>query len=307
MRVADVTDTTETAEHVHGVTPSSNRLPVVVYALIVLLSLILLVVIYKAEFSLSPESLILIMLIIVLALSGAFSELSVGSFLRLRKAVAECKEASASVEREQRTISTSLAALATSIASVQISNTNNINFGQFGVAPADGNELQEHETEDEAIFADASNVSAARRTNIRIIKEATLAQYFPNASEAEFRKTRLSIQDSCPDPISERPVVFDAHVGGEFVYVIREVTNRDSLARLFEKLYLLLTRVRQFRLSEPNSKACMTLLIANETEDQSEAIAFQNSLEDLFKPAKYSGVLNAVIVNVANVSNGEEL
>jgi hypothetical protein len=50
----------------------------------------------------------------------------------------------------------------------------------------------------------------------------------------------------------------------------------------------------------------MTLLIASESEDQTEAITFKKSLEEMFKPALYSGVINPVIVDVSGALAGDD-
>jgi hypothetical protein len=273
---------------------TSNKLPkpaiVTLSTLLAVLALSLIEVV-----TLTPETIILITLIIALSLSCVFDRFSVGKLLEMERTVRSYRDNNRQLEEDKKELYGTLASLTIGIANIQTQTITNKNIQNVHTKVESLSEEQSLEADREEQQSEEGAQDAS--PSLREIKDAVLSAHYGH-SVTFGRRVAIAGQDNHPDPISNQRVVFDAQIeceAEEFVYVVREATNTPS--KLFENIYVKLMRIYYYRIAHKDN-ARMTLLVANESDDTQCDHAFVQKLSEVFRPAIHTGLLKIAVVDV---------
>jgi hypothetical protein len=247
--------------------------------------------------------LVLICILVVLVLSEAFDNFSIGTLISISREASKKDKEIDRLKSDNQQILNQLITLSVSQSQAQ-SNTNV--YGDYNAAAvrrATGDEIEEKEKAESGVpIATDKEVNNPERVpevqlpRTRIsnakVEEIAFTKYFGARSLQKLAVTRdvkLTEREQAFDPISTMPVIFDAYFKDLNDEVFVEFKSSNTFA-LRDRLYVMLSKILHYRTTKRISAQLDLVLIR--IPGQSERLGgFERMLRD-FKPALDSGLLN---------------
>lgn len=288
------------------------------------------------RFTLTGESVILVVLLVILALSEVFDRFQLGNLLTLEQE----KKAKEERLREVSAENQQLRAQLTTIVSSSVANHNTAIFGMpskeqlanlFGTKPAEPDEVDEKEKEElasnapapetaEPAAAPASEAQNHRRTEVvnrrrmqSRIETLCLDRYSEMLQVSKYsisRATKFSDAFVNIDPIMEQNIIFDAYcrspLGEQFIEIFM-ASRAGSLDMYY--LYHMLSKVYYYR-NATQQQAKLVLLTVQLPESYSPGYASDSpgeatarrlaALQKTFAPAIRNQLLEIVPIEITD-------
>jgi hypothetical protein len=260
---------------------------------------------------LGPGVVTALALVIVLALSGEFSKITIGSFLALKRE-AKLERRRASAYRSQvRDLRASIASLTASMQQIQTTTTR-IHNGDVYVREARPESVKTEEAEEleaESAQEQPSAVTSTpvdetpkqdpaialqddikrRALQIAVMQhEAALKRFATSIGVPETKlvsNAQIKAQVSI-DPISSHSPLFDAYLErGSEEFFIEVVTSTPDIYRLRLRLYELIAKVYRYRQLSKNEVRLVTIIVPELRQSRVTPEVTQTRLSELFAPA----------------------
>ena len=264
--------------------------------------------------NLTPEIIVLVLLLIVLTLAEVFDNFSIGNIISLKREKDTVKkELVASKEENERLRNQITTIISTSISS---RNTNIIgiagdSLSKLSVEPAQSSEVEQKNNEDalnNVSNESNRNYAVARETN-RQIEEFVLKRFCKNNQIAESsldREVKFSKEFVDSDPIMDRNMVFDAYYRTIQCEYFIEIKSGSVSPNYYYMLYHLLSKIYHYRVSK--QKQAKLLFVLPIISEKSKARLYMHSypgqsierLKELFSPAIKNDLLELVQIEVSD-------
>lgn len=280
----------------------------IIILLVIIIPLIFISFIYSAyRFEITIPIIMLIALIVIVLLSNSFDNFQLGKILTLSKNVSEYKAKNEKLENEKNELINQL--INFSIQSQHSSNTNinGITLEELkkniSVEKATEKEINDNKSEeDDAKNKTDKNEMREQRTIINRKKLEALAikKCFGEINYASIlREVKVSDKFNDIDPISTKPVIFDAFYKDNEVERFIKIIYSTLSPMFFDRLYVMLNKLYHYRKIK-NSNSNLTLIIV-QVPDKDNKFSFYSSdrLKELFLPAISCGLLNILEIQVS--------
>lgn len=263
-----------------------------VRTLIVVLSLVLLAfattsfLLGSPAYEIGAGILTVFCLVIVLALSESFNNLSVGKILNLSREVAKKNEEVQEVKSENTELRGELFKIVSNIQQSQVNNTYNAPSDEWlkllGVVKAtETDEEAEKETDKETQRAveylaerDKGRAESRQRQQQRRAAEAiafskfSKSQSIPDSEIIEGAEFSKAFDDI--DPIMSRKIVFDGYTKTTTQERFIEIRPKNMVSPIYyDRLYIMLNKIFLYRQAKNTSAELVLILVDIEGEDES--------------------------------------
>lgn len=280
----------------------------IIILLVIIIPLIFISFMYSAyRFEITIPIIMLIALIVIVLLSNSFDNFQLGKVLTLSKNVSEYKAKNAKLENEKNELINQL--INFSIQSQHSSNTNinGISLEEFkksiSVEKATEKEINDNKSEeDDAKNKTDKNEMREQRTiiNRKKLEALVIKKYFGEINYASIlREVKVSDKFNDIDPISTKPVIFDAFYKDNEVERFIKIIYSTLSPMFFDRLYVMLNKLYHYRKIK-NSNSNLTLIIAQvPNKDNKFSFYSIDRLKELFLPAISCGLLNILQIQVS--------
>lgn len=295
-----------------------------VRVLIVLLCIIFLGLIVTSfmlaeiKYQISSGILSLIVIVVILALSESFNNLSIGKVLSLSRDVKNKSKQNEQVVTENKELRNELFKIVSNVQQSQVNNTFNAPPEAWskllGVVKAEDDVDEEDDDSVESNELSTENVASSTEIEQQRLvnrQKSKLRRYATDAALQKYVST-LSLSDTrfverveftsafhAVDPIMDRRLVFDGYINSFDSEVFIEIRHNNMVTMMyFDRLYIMLSKVNFYRQAK-KSNANLVLIIVNTPfqviENRRE---LTHKLNQYFKPAIESGLLNIIEMDI---------
>ncbi len=280
----------------------------IIILLVIIIPLIFISFMYSAyRFEITVPIIMLIALIVIVLLSNSFDNFQLGKVLTLSKNISEYKAKNEKLENEKNELINQF--IHFSIQSQHSSNTNinGVSLEELkksiSVEKATEKEINDNKTEeDDTKNKIDKNDMREQRTIINRKKLEALAikKCFGEINYASIlREVKVSDKFNDIDPISTKPVIFDAFYKDNEVERFIKIIYSTLSPMFFDRLYVMLNKLYHYRKIK-NSNSNLTLIITK-IPDKDNKFSFYSidRLKELFLPAISCGLLNILEIQVS--------
>lgn len=294
-------------------------------AIILLITLILSMIGYKYFFKepiadISTGIITLLCLAIILALSEAFDNFSLGKIFSLSRKVQEKEKEIVDkdkkinkVEEEKRDLINQFFSISNNFSQRQ-SNANFYGFPldavkQFIVKPIEETEEkklkdreQEQEQEQEQNQPKSELIDVRKRIDLSKVEDVTLEKYIKQNNvdiSKMFKKVKLYAIDGL-DPVSNISPIFDAYINDIETEIFIEVkTSPRSIlfSPSIDKLYVLLSKIYHYRQFKKNNSYLLYILVDIPNEDRNSSKVL-DKIYNYYSAAITNGLLKIVVMKL---------
>jgi hypothetical protein len=264
-----------------------------------------------------------ICIIVVLVLSEAFDNFSIGKLVSVSREVSKKDKSIEKLEHDRDSLLNQLVSLSVNQTQNQHQNHTNV-YGDYNAAPvvsrATGQEIEEKK--DAEIAAQVAAVeekipvtpapstrqpvrasedgsrqdqapASRMRMNLAKVEEIAFIKYIEacsiNIAEVT-REVKLVGKDQAFDPISTMPIIFDAYLKKESGEVFVEFKTTNTSPTFRDRLYVMLSKLHHYQTAK-RTRVQLDLVIVKIPGESERFGGFSRILRD-FTPAKNSGLLN---------------
>ncbi|TLN27271.1 hypothetical protein FDZ71_00005 [bacterium] len=298
-----------------------------VRVLIVLLCLALFTLVYVSFFAATPRYVIsagmitLVALIVVLALSESFNQLSIGTLLSLRREVARQEEEKRAVKSENQELRSELVRVMTTVSQSQVNNTlvgtPEALLRALGVVPAEptAEDDAERQAAEEACVEQPPTQGRvegpSRWQRLRAAERIATTKYLAalDLPESEvLTEVEFSAGFRGIDPVMDRRITFDAYARGaghERFFEFRPVTAVSPM--FFDRLYVMLSKVHLYAMAK-RIRADLVLVLIDLPEEPDTGRWYPTErLFEWFEPAVVNRLLRIERIAVSAEEIAAEL
>lgn len=298
-----------------------------VRVLIVFLSLfIFFLIVYKYLYTypkgeISSGIVILVSFLIILSLSEAFDNFSVGTIFSLQKTLKEKNSDISQLKTENLELRNQIVKVSTSVSQGQM-NASFINLQEVmssfvKVKPAEKQEIEEKaktelkEENDNVVGTTITSAYVKRETTTKRIDQGKLEEIGINKYIEDYKlqhysfikEVKLSMDFYNIDPISSFAPLFDGYIKTPEDEIFIEVKNNSNLSFIFrERLYFLLSKIYHYK-QVKKSNAYLVLILINTKENEIKDRS--NSLNRFFEPAISSSLLRIITYTLDESESSE--
>lgn len=250
-----------------------------------------------SQYEITAGIITLVCILVIIALSNSFDNFSIGAILSISREAKENKEKVKKLEKEKSELLLKLVNI-----NFQSQNaSNNLIISEaaarsFVVQEANQDEIKEDKKEENT----TDNIQKARKFDSEKLESLVLGKYYGiSKSPSILRNVKVVTQFQGVDPISDRPVFFDAYYNDSGKECFIEITrNNYSSFMLHDRLYIQLNKIYHYRNSK-NSNAMLILLVAKFQEEEVTTSKGFERIKGYFAPAITSGLINIQYIELA--------
>lgn len=289
-----------------------SRVLVIVIIIFIAILLVLSFFWGESKFSLTVESIVLILLLVVLALAEVFDDFNIGNLISIKKEKVEKENELKEIKSENRVLRTQLI----NVVSNSITNRNMNIFGFSkdslmqiaGIEQAESSAVEEKKEEDFAStnknFVDRSKIWRALLPKIEKLALDRFCTQFKISPLSIVREVKFSNEFVGFDPIMDKNIIFDAYYKTVQEELFIEVKIMFSLISInIFSIYYLISRVYYYRKAN-QSHARVILIIPRFPESYWKKQSYPRTgrtidkLQETFAPAIKNNILEIVSIEI---------
>lgn len=246
----------------------------------------------------------LLCILVILSLSEAFDNFSIGKLISISREVRKKETAVVKLERQNADLISQMISISSNNKQTQ-SHTNV--YGDYHTSPS-VRKATEDEVEDSGVADDTPiNPDASPqippparrpRVNLRVAENIAFEKYVEQrkvSRDAVVREAKLVSQFDGNDPISNYQPIFDAFIRGAHEHVFVEMLPRRMASPLYrDRLYMMLSKINHYRAAR-RIDAHLELVLTNIPDDEGYRYPLEKFME-FFSPALASGLMRTVNV-----------
>jgi hypothetical protein len=275
--------------------------------IIALCSLIIVLIIYNFFLSapkgdISKELITLLILLIVLVLSEAFDNISLGKILSLNRTVTEKKEEVKELKTEKQNLLNMLISnISVQSQSVGISGHELKEI--LTVIKADPDRIEEESKEKEEEIQNIKiRPTISKRVDSRKLENYIIKDYIETNNLANFlynEQVTFSNSFKSVDPITKLTPIFDGYIETDDSEIFIEVRMQRVSVMLRDQLYSRLSSLYHYRRAK-DVKAFLQLILVEMPEDAENNRLRNNEkrIREIFEPAIQAGILKVKYIKL---------